>query len=48
MNTNNQIETQKYIPVRKLLKTSSKTNVCQKQVNNSKQTGVKTALPEAA
>lgn len=48
MNTNNQIETAKYIPVRKLLKTIRKSNVCQKQTGNSSQPDAKTTLSEAA
>jgi len=48
MKTVNEIKLEKYIPVRKQLKTVNSVNICQKQAANDGLNGDKTTLPEAA
>ena len=48
MKTVNEIKLEKYVPVRKLLKTMNSVNICQKQAANDGHNEDKPALPEAA
>jgi len=48
MNTVSKIKLEKYVPVRKLLKTVNSVNVCQKQAANDSHNDDKPTLPEAA
>jgi len=48
MKTVNEIKLEKYIPVRKQLKTVNSVNICQKLAANDSQNNDKPTLPEAA
>jgi len=48
MKTVNEIKLEKYVPVRKLLKTVNNVNICQKQAANDSCNDDKPTLPEAA